>query len=124
MKNFRFTQTHEWVRQEPDHSLAVGMTEHSLTTLGDLVSLQLPQPGQEFRAGEEAAVAESAKVVLGISAPVDGVILAINRAAGDAPSLLNSNPLEEWIFKIRPGNPGDFEALLSADAYQHLLTTI
>lgn len=124
MSNLRFTRTHEWVRQEPDHSLAVGMTEHALTTLGELVSLHLPLAGQEFRAGDEVAIAESAKVAVGIVAPLDGVILAINQVAGDAPTRLNNDPLEEWVFKILPRNPHDFDALLSADAYRQFITTI
>lgn len=124
MSDLRFTNTHEWVRQGPDHSFTVGMTEHVVTTLGDLVSLQLPQPGLECRSGEEVAAAESAKVAVGVSAPFDGVILAVNQAVSDTPTRLNNNPLEEWIFKIRPRNPADFDTLLSADAYQQFLTTI
>lgn len=124
MSDLRFTKTHEWVRQGQDHSFTVGMTEHVLTTLGDLISLQLPQSGQECRSGEEAAAVESAKVAVGVSAPFDGVILAINEVACDTPTRLNNHPLEEWIFKIRPRNPADFDTLLSADAYQQFLTTI
>lgn len=124
MRNLRFTKTHEWVRQDPDHGFTVGMTEHVLTTLGELVSLQLPQPGQECRADEEVAAAESAKVAVAVSAPFDGVILAVNKAASDTPTRLNKDPLEEWVFKIQPHNPEDFNALLSADAYQQFLSTI
>lgn len=115
--NLRYTESHEWVRQEPDNTLTVGITDHAQEALGDVVFLDLPAVGRVVKAEEVIAVVESVKAASDIYAPVAGEIVEANSAAVDAPDSLNSTPYDTWLFKIRPANSGDIDKLLSAADY-------
>ena len=113
----KYTKSHEWVRKEADGTLTVGITDHAQEALGDIVFLELPDPGRSVAAGEEVAVVESVKAASDIYAPVSGEILARNDAATDAPESVNQDAYAAWLFKIRPSAPEEFNALLDAAGY-------
>lgn len=115
--NLRYTESHEWVRKEPDNTLTIGITDHAQSALGDIVFLELPEAGRTVKAGEEVAVVESVKAASDIYAPVAGEIIAANTAAVDAPDTLNADPYNAWLFKIKPANLDDIDALLDAAGY-------
>ncbi len=113
----RYTESHEWIRKEPDNTLTIGITDHAQSALGDIVFLELPEAGRVVKAGEEVAVVESVKAASDIYAPVNGEIIEANTAAVDAPDSVNSDPYSAWLFKIKPANLDDIDALLDAAGY-------
>jgi glycine cleavage system H protein len=116
--NLRYTDSHEWIRKEPDNTLTIGITDHAQAALGDIVFLELPEAGRVVKAGQQVAVVESVKAASDIYAPVAGEIIEANQAAVDAPESINTDAYTAWLFKIKPANLDDIDALLAADAYQ------
>ena len=116
--DLRYTASHEWVRTESDGSLTVGVTDHAQEALGDVVFLELPEAGRVVAAGEAIAVIESVKAASDIYAPVAGEIIASNEAAVDAPESVNADAYAAWLFKIKPANAADVDALLDAAGYE------
>jgi len=115
--NLRYTESHEWIRKEPDNTLTIGITDHAQEALGDIVFIELPETGRIAKAGEEVAVVESVKAASDIYAPVAGKIIEANTAVVDAPDGVNADPYGAWLFKIKPENLDDIDALLDAAAY-------
>ena len=96
--NLKYTQSHEWLRQEADGTVTVGITDHAQEALGDIVFLELPDAGRTVKAGEECAVVESVKAASDIYAPVSGEVVARNDAAVDAPESINQDAYAAWLF--------------------------
>ncbi len=120
--NLRYRNSHEWVRLEDDGSVVVGISDHAQAALGDIVFVEVPEPGFGYTQGDACAVVESVKAASDIYAPVSGEILETNGALEDNPALVNSDPYGEgWLFRINPSNPGELESLLSAADYASTL---
>lgn len=115
--NLKYAKSHEWVRLEADGSVTIGITDHAQEALGDIVFLELPTPGRSLKAGEECAVVESVKAASDIYAPIAGEVLAVNQAVVDAPEAVNQDAYAAWLFKLKPANAADINALLDAAAY-------
>ena len=116
--NLRYTTSHEWVRVEADGSLTIGVTDHAQEALGDVVVLELPDSGRAVAAGEAIAVIESVKAASDIYAPVAGEIIGSNQEAVDAPEAVNADAYATWLFKLKPANAADVDALLDAAGYE------
>lgn len=117
----RFTPDHEWARVEGDQ-IRIGITDYAQDALGDVVFVQLPEPGATVQAGDSFAEVESTKSVSDIYAPVSGTVAEINAELGDAPQRLNEDPYGDgWICVIRPDDPSSMDALLDADGYRKLI---
>lgn len=114
--DLKYTKSHEWIRQESDGTLTIGVTDHAQEALGDIVFLELPEEGRSVEAGEACAVIESVKAASDIYAPVDGEIVAFNQAAVDAPESVNSDAYATWLFRIKPA--GEVSGLLDAAGYE------
>jgi glycine cleavage system H protein len=115
--DLKYTKSHEWVKLEADGSITVGITDHAQEALGDIVFLELPEPGRSVNAGEECAVVESVKAASDIYAPVAGEVLAKNDAVLDAPESVNQDAYAAWLFKLKPADAAQLDALLDAAAY-------
>ena len=115
--NLKYTKSHEWVRAEADGTITVGITEHAQDLLGDLVFIDLPDVGKEFAAEQEAVVVESVKAAADVYAPVSGTVTEVNTAVADAPESVNQDAYAAWLFKMKPANPAELDALLDAAAY-------
>jgi glycine cleavage system H protein len=115
--DLKYTESHEWVRQEADGTLTVGITEYAQDALGDIVFVELPQVGKTFTAGDDAAVVESVKAASDIYAPVSGTVTAVNQPVADAPDSINADAYSAWLFKLQPSDPSAFGGLLDATAY-------
>ena len=114
----RYTEDHEWVRIE-DGLAVVGITDHAQEQLGDVVFVELPEPGSALARGAEAAVVESVKAASEVYAPVSGEVVAVNAALGDDPGLVNRAPDGEgWFFTIRMSDPAELDGLMDAAAYR------
>jgi glycine cleavage system H protein len=115
--DLRYAKTHEWIRSDGD-SVTVGITDHAQAELTDIVYVEPPKIGAEVKAETTAAVVESVKAASDIYSPISGVVTEVNEALTSNPALLNTDPFSQgWIFKIRPSNPAEIEALLSPEAY-------
>jgi len=115
--NLKYAASHEWARLEADGTVTIGITDHAQEALGDIVFLELPAVGRVVKAGEECAVVESVKAASDIYSPVSGEVVDANQAAADAPESVNTDAYAAWLFRIKPSNPSELDALLSADAY-------
>jgi glycine cleavage system H protein len=115
--DLKYTQSHEWVKLEADGTATVGITDHAQEALGDIVFLELPEAGRQVKAGEECAVVESVKAASDIYAPLSGEVVARNDAALDAPESVNQDAYAAWLFRIKPSDPAQLNALLDAAAY-------
>ena len=114
----RYTKDHEWALQEPDGRIRVGITDYAQDALGDVVFVQLPDPGTTVAAGGPCGEVESTKSVSEIYAPVPGTVVEVNNELDEAPQRLNEDPYGAgWICVIEPGSAGALDALLDADAY-------
>jgi glycine cleavage system H protein len=113
----RYGASHEWALREADGTLSVGITHFAQAQLGDIVFVQLPEPGRVVKSGEDCAVIESVKAAGDVHAPVAGEVVAVNTALADAPEKINEDPYAAWVFRLRPASPADYDALLDAAAY-------
>jgi len=117
----KYTKSHEWVMVDGD-TATVGVTEYAASELGDVVYLDLPEPGTEITAGDAVGTIETVKAVEDLYTPVSGEVLEINAAVVDHPELVNNDPLDAgWLVKVRLHEPGEVDGLLSAGAYEALL---
>ena len=116
--DLRYTESHEWVRREADGSLTIGITDHAQDALGELVYVELPDPGRKVDRGEACIVVESTKAASDVYAPVAGEVLAVNDALGADPQTVNSDPFGQgWLIKLRPTDAAAFDGLMSAADY-------
>ncbi len=116
--DLRYTSSHEWLRLEADGTATVGITFHAQDALGELVYVELPQIGRQLAQGDACVVVESTKAASDVYAPVAGEVVAVNTALAEAPQTVNESPYADgWLFRIRPSDPAQLDALLSADAY-------
>ncbi|MGA0023391.1 MAG: glycine cleavage system protein GcvH [Burkholderiales bacterium] len=119
-EHLKYTASHEWVRRESDGTVTIGITDHAQEMLGDVVFVDNPAPGRKLRQGEECGVIESVKAAADIYAPVSGEIVAANAELGDAPEKVNQDPYSAWMFRIKPDDPAEIDALLDAAAYKKI----
>ena len=119
--DLRYSREHEWVRVEGNVA-RIGITDFAQESLGDVVFVQLPDPGLDVVAGASAAEIESTKSVSDVYVPVSGVVERVNEALVDAPELVNQDPYGAgWLLEVSLAVPAELEALLDATAYRELV---
>ncbi|MGB5097149.1 MAG: glycine cleavage system protein GcvH [Porticoccaceae bacterium] len=117
-KELGYRETHEWVRNEGDGTVTVGITDYAQDSLGDIVYVELPELGDELDLGQEAGVVESVKAASDIFAPLTGTVIAINEALEDTPEIINASPYGDgWFYRLRLADPAELDDLLDAQAY-------
>ncbi len=115
-----YTKEHEWLRQEEDGSVTIGITDHAQAALGDLVYVELPEVGQDVENGGEMAVVESVKAASDVYAPIGGTVIQINEELADDPEKINADPYGDgWIVRLQPS--GDADDAMDPNAYQAFL---
>lgn len=117
-EHLKYTPSHEWVRRETDGTVSIGITQHAQEQLGDVVFVDNPQPGRKVKQGEECGIIESVKAAADIYAPISGEIVAANAELSDAPEKINQDPYATWMFRIKPDDPAQIDALLDAAGYR------
>lgn len=124
MPEIRYTKDHEWVSL--DGAVAtVGITDHAQQALGDIVFVDLPDPGREVEQGEAVAVVESVKAASDVYAPLAGRITEANRVLAEDPALVNRSPAEGgWFYRMEVADPSAFAGLLDEPAYNALVEAI
>lgn len=121
--DLKYTDTHEWIRSEPDGTISVGITDHAQELLGDMVFVEIPEVGRKLVRDKECGVVESVKAASDIYAPVSGEVVAVNSELQAAPEKINADPFEAWIFRLKPENHAELNGLLDAAAYQQLINS-
>ena len=117
-EDVRYTTEHEWARRE-DGFVTVGITSYATDQLGDVVFVELPEPGRRLEAAKPFGVVEAVKTVSDLYAPVAGEVAAVNTALADNPALVNQEPFGAgWMIRIRPADPSEFDRLMSSADYE------
>ena len=120
--DLKYAKSHEWVRDEEDGTVVIGITEHAQELLGDLVFVELPEVGDAVDAGSECAVVESVKAASDVYSPVSGEVIAVNEALADAPETVNQDAFGDgWLFQVKLSDPAQMEDLLDAEAYTDIM---
>jgi glycine cleavage system H protein len=120
-----YSKDHEWVEIGQDGLATIGITGHAQTALGDIVFVELPEPGRSVAKGEACAVVESVKAASDIYAPLSGTIAETNPAIVEDPALVNKDPeAAAWFFKMRLADAAAFAELMDKAAYDAFLETL
>lgn len=115
--DLRYSKEHEWVRADGS-TATIGITSFAADELGDIVFLELPEPGTTLAQFATFGVVESVKAVSDLYSPVSGTVTEVNEGLRDAPELLNSDPFGEgWIARVELADPSELDALMDAEAY-------
>lgn len=116
--DLKYAPSHEWVRDNGDGTVTLGITEFAQEQLGDVVFVELPEVGRSVNAGEEFSVVESVKAASDIYAAVGGEVVEVNEQLEDSPELINESPFENgWICKLKLADAAELDKLLDAGAY-------
>ncbi len=117
------SKSHEFLLDNGDNTFTIGLTDYAVEQLGDIVFLELPEIGTEFKKGETFATIESVKAASEIYMPISGKILEINEAAVDAPEILNEDSYEKgWLVKVEAtGDASEQNDLLEYEDYKEEL---
>ena len=119
-----YTNSHEWLANNNDGTVTVGITHHAQELLGDIVFIEAADVGRQLDAGEEYTVIESVKAASDSSSPIAGEIIAFNDALEDAPETVNEDPyIEGWIMKLKLADDADLSTLLSCEAYADVVAS-
>jgi glycine cleavage system H protein len=123
-ENLLYSKDHEWLRMEGGTAV-VGVTDYAQHELGDVVYVDLPAVGKEFKKGDPAANIESVKAVSDVYAPVSGKITEVNLNLNNTPELVNQEPFAGgWIFKISMTQASELQELMDAKKYEEYLKGI
>jgi glycine cleavage system H protein len=120
--DLKYTQEHEWIRDNGDGTVTVGITDFAQGELGDIVFVELEPEGFEFDKDEVFGTVEAVKTVSELFAPVAGEIVEVNEELEDDPEMVNDHPYDKgWMVKIKVSDASQIEDLLSADDYQDVI---
>ena len=116
-----FTKEHEWVHVEGDR-VTIGISDYATGELGDIVYIELPDPGARVKQMDPIGTIEAVKTVAELFSPVSGEVLEVNEEIVSNPEIVNKDPYEEgWFIKIKMEDPGELDVLFSHDEYQEFL---
>ncbi|MEK6166650.1 glycine cleavage system protein GcvH [Vibrio cholerae] len=117
-KTLKFTESHEWVRDNGDGTVTIGISEHAQEMLGDVVFVELPEIDAEIDAGDSFSLVESVKAASDIYAPVTSVVIEVNEDLQNSPELINEEPYDGgWIVKVKMSDPDELKDLKDAEEY-------
>ena len=116
--DLKYASTHEWIRVNENGVATVGISDHAQDALGDIVFVDLPEPGTIVNAKDEVAVVESVKAASDLYSPISGEIIEVNGVLAEAPETVNSGPYESgWFLKMTISDAAELDELMDADAY-------
>ena len=108
------SKSHEYLLEENGNYI-IGLTDYAIEQLGDIVFVELPETGSEYKKGDTFATIESVKAASEIYMPISGKIIEVNDAIADSPEILN----EGWLVKIeKTGDESEFADLLEYEDYK------
>ena len=112
-----YSESHEYVKIEGDFAY-VGITDYAQNALGNVVYVDLPEVDDEVEADEDFGAVESVKAASDLISPVTGTVVDVNEALEDKPELLNENPFENWIIKVKLSDTAEIDNLIDAQSYE------
>ena len=115
-----YAESHEYVKIEGEYGY-VGITDYAQHELGNVVYVDMPEVDDEVSAGEDFGAVESVKAASDLISPVSGVVVEINEALNDSPELVNADPYENWIIKVKLSDASEAENLMDAAAYKEFI---
>ena len=116
--DLKYASTHEWIRVNENGVATVGISDHAQDALGDIVFVDLPEPGAIVNAKDEIAVVESVKAASDLYSPISGEIIEVNEVLAEAPETVNAGPYENgWFLKMTINDKAELDELMDADAY-------
>jgi len=121
--SLRYSEEHEYIRESEDEGVvSIGITDFAQGELGDVVYVELPQPGDRYALMDSFGTIEAVKAVSELYSPIAGEIVEINEALEDDPALVNTDPYGEgWMVRLRVDDATQLDELLSADDYRKLV---
>src|SRR5690625_66937 len=120
-EDLKYTKEHEWIRDNGDGTITIGITDFAQSELGDIVFVELEPEGTELEAGDVFGTVEAVKTVSELFSPVTGEVLELNEELEDDPELVNTDPYGEgWMVKLSCSDSSQLETLLSAEEYQQI----
>ncbi len=121
-KDCRYTNEHEWVREDGAGFVKVGITDYAQGALGDIVYIELPEPGRPLKQMEAFGSVEAVKTVSDLFSPVTGEVVEINDGIKADPAVVNRSPYGEgWMIRARVANAAEIKSLLTPEAYEELI---
>ncbi|AST56564.1 glycine cleavage system h protein [Thermoanaerobacterium thermosaccharolyticum] len=111
-----YSKNHEWVKVEGDKAY-VGITDYAQHSLGDIVYAELPEVDTFLNAGDTLGTVESVKAASDVYCPISGRVIEVNQSVADDPSLLNSDPYENWMICVEMNDPSELDELMSPEEY-------
>jgi len=120
-EDFRYTKEHEWIKVDGDKA-TVGITDFAQNQLGDVVFVELPEPGDKLETHQTLGVVESVKAVSDVYSPISGEVTEVNGELNDDPEILNKDPHKKgWIIKLKVKDKSELEELMTASEYEKYL---
>ena len=120
-EELKYVETHEWVREDVDGTVVVGITDYAQGALGDVVYVELPEVDSEVEMGDEVAVVESVKAASDIYAPLSGTITEVNESLEGNPELVNTDPYRDgWFFRLKLRDVEELSSLMDSESYSQL----
>ena len=120
--DLNYSEEHEWVRVESDNVVEIGITEFAAESLGDVVFVDLPEPGAEFSQFDAIGEIESVKAVSDLFTPIGGIVKEVNPDVIDNPEIVNQDPFGNgWFVKLQIAGDSGLDQLMSSDQYQAFL---
>ncbi len=117
------SKSHEYLLDNENGTYTVGLTDYAIEQLGDIVFVELPEVGTEFKKNETFATIESVKAASEIYMPIGGKILEINESVVETPEILNEDSYEKgWLVKIEAtGDDAEMKDLMEYEDYKEEL---
>lgn len=120
--DLKYTREHEWIKDNGDGTVTIGITDFAQSELGDIVFVEIEDVGFDFTSEDTFGTVEAVKTVSELFAPIDGEIVEVNEELEDNPELVNEDPYGEgWMVKIKVNDASQLESLLSAEEYEQII---
>ena len=120
--DLKYTKDHEWLRENGDGTVTVGITDYAQDALGDVVFVKLPDLGEKLTYGADFGEVESVKTVSELFSPCEGEIVAVNGDLEAHPEHVNEDAYGKgWMVKVKVAGPLSSE-LLDPAAYEAFVT--
>lgn len=117
VKDLYYSEDHEWVKVEGDEAF-IGITDFAQDQMGDIVYVELPEVDDELEQDDDFSAVESVKAASDIYIPVSGTVVEANEDLLDSPEILNEDPYENWIIKVKLEDKSELDDLMSSEEYE------
>jgi glycine cleavage system H protein len=122
IEGVKFTKEHEWLKMTNDGQATIGISDFAQQQLGDIVSVELPKVGSNFRRMQTMAIVDSVKASSDIYSPLSGEIMQVNVELSEHPEWINESPYElGWMVKLKPSDIEELEKLMTPDQYREFI---